>query len=59
VPTLVCYGNADVLVPPAHGEWIARTVPNAVVRLNELGHLGDPDVDLVERHAWLTTPEGA
>lgn len=54
VPTLVCYGTADVLVPPAHGQWIARTVPNAVVRLNELGHMGDPDVDLVERHAWLT-----
>jgi pimeloyl-ACP methyl ester carboxylesterase len=56
VPTQVRYGTSDVLVPPSHGEWIARTVPGAVVKLNELGHLGDPDVDLVDRHAWLTGP---
>lgn len=54
VPTQVWYGTRDVLVPPHHGEWIARTVPGAVVRLNELGHLGDPDADLVEVLGWLT-----
>lgn len=54
VPTQVWYGTADVMVPPAHGEWIARTVPGAVVRLNELGHAGDPDADLVELCAWPT-----
>ena len=57
VPTLVWYGTRDVLTPPRHGEWIARTVPGAVVRLNDLGHMGDPDADLVERLAWLTRPE--
>lgn len=29
----------------------------AEARLNDLGHLGDPDADLIERHAWLTRPE--
>jgi pimeloyl-ACP methyl ester carboxylesterase len=57
VPTQVWYGSSDVLVPPSHGEWIARTVPGAVARLNELGHLGDPDADLVEALAWLTAAE--
>ena len=56
VPTQVWYGTRDVLVPPHHGEWIARTVPGAVVRLNELGHMGDPDADLVELIGWLTSP---
>ena len=57
VPTQVCYGTADVLVPRSHGDWIARTVPGAVVKLNELGHMGDPDVDLVEDCAWLTAAD--
>ena len=37
VPTLVWYGTQDVLTPPGHGEWIARTVPGAVVRLATWG----------------------
>jgi pimeloyl-ACP methyl ester carboxylesterase len=57
VPTQVRYGTSDVLVPPGHGEWIARTVPGADVKLNELGHMGDPDADLVDRHAWLTASD--
>ena len=57
VPTQVCYGTAAVLVPRSHGDWIARTVPGAVVKLNELGHMGDPDVDLVEDCAWLTAAD--
>jgi pimeloyl-ACP methyl ester carboxylesterase len=59
VPTLVWYGTQDVLTPPGHGEWIARTVPGAVVRLKNLGHMGDPDADLIERLAWLTRPAPA
>ncbi|HEV2374609.1 MAG TPA: alpha/beta hydrolase [Streptosporangiaceae bacterium] len=54
VPTQIRYGTSDVLVPAHHGEWLARTVPGAVVRVNTLGHLGDPDADLVERLGWLT-----
>jgi pimeloyl-ACP methyl ester carboxylesterase len=54
VPVQVWYGTSDVLVPPPHGEWIASTVPGAVVRKNELGHFGDPDADMLERLTWLT-----
>ncbi|MGH3223988.1 MAG: alpha/beta fold hydrolase, partial [Streptosporangiaceae bacterium] len=54
VPTRVWYGTQDVLVPPGHGEWIASTVPGATVRLNELGHIGNPDADLAECLTWLT-----
>jgi pimeloyl-ACP methyl ester carboxylesterase len=54
VPVQISYGTADVLVPPQHGEWLAATVPGAQVQLNELGHLGDPDADIVTRMAWLT-----
>jgi pimeloyl-ACP methyl ester carboxylesterase len=57
VPVCIEYGTADVLVPPSHGDWLARNVPGAEVKLNELGHLGDPDTDLVERHAWLLSHE--
>jgi hypothetical protein len=53
------YGTRDVLVPPGHGEWIARTVPGATVRLNELGHMGDPDADLHDLLGWLTSLAGA
>lgn len=58
VPTLVWYGTADVMVPPGHGEWLARAIPGAVVRLDQLGHMGDPDADLVERFAWLCGAAG-
>ena len=57
VETQVCYGTADVLVPSAHGDWIARTVPGAVVKLSDLGHMGDPDADLIEETAWLTAAD--
>lgn len=55
VPTQVWYGTSDVLVPPGHGKWIADTIPGAIVRLNELGHMGDPDADLTELLTWLTS----
>ena len=54
VPVQVWYGTQDVLTPPRHGKWIASTVPEAIVRLNKLGHLGNPDSDVVERLRWLT-----
>ena len=35
VPVAVWYGVADTLVPPSHGEWLARMLPHAsVVRLD-------------------------
>ena len=55
VPTQVWYGTHDVLVPPGHGQWIAGNVPGSITRLNELGHMGDPDADFAELLGWLTS----
>ena len=45
VPVLVVYGTADVLVPPAHGEWLAGNVPDCLVKIEEGGHLGSRSGD--------------
>lgn len=56
VPTRVIYGTTDVLVPPRHGEWLARNVPGAEVVVEEAqGHIPDPDL-VSERYAWLVQP---
>lgn len=47
VPVQVRYGIGDVLVPPGHGEWLARHVPNARVIVDDhAGHLSTPDEHL-------------
>ena len=47
VPVEVRYGAEDVLVPAAHGEWLARHVPNAEVTVvDHAGHLADPETTL-------------
>lgn len=57
VPVEVRYGARDVLVPAAHGAWLGRNVPGAVVVVEEAeGHLGDPD-QVTERMRWLVTGE--
>ena len=49
VPVQIRYGATDVLVPAAHGAWLAAHVPNAVVDVDEGGgHLSTPD-DHLER----------
>jgi pimeloyl-ACP methyl ester carboxylesterase len=55
VPVLVRYGSSDVLVPPAHGEWLAANVPGCVVKVDEVaGHFGsDPEQDIGENLRWL------
>lgn len=55
VPVLVWYGTTDVLVPPAHGEWLAATVPGCIVKLDhDAGHLGsDPEREISENLHWL------
>jgi pimeloyl-ACP methyl ester carboxylesterase len=56
VPNRVIYGATDVLVPPRHGEWLARNVPGAEVVIEEAqGHIPDPDL-VTERYAWLVRP---
>jgi pimeloyl-ACP methyl ester carboxylesterase len=57
VPVEVRYGARDVLVPAAHGAWLGRHVPGAVVVVEEAeGHMGDPD-KVIERMRWLVTGE--
>jgi pimeloyl-ACP methyl ester carboxylesterase len=55
VPVEVRYGAQDVLVPPAHGAWLAAHVPGctSVVEDGE-GHMGDPD-KVVELTRWMVT----
>jgi pimeloyl-ACP methyl ester carboxylesterase len=53
-PVQIWFGTSDVFVPPSHGEWLAHNIPGAVVEKNDLGHMGDPDNDLLERYQWLT-----
>jgi pimeloyl-ACP methyl ester carboxylesterase len=45
VPVELRYGRHDVFVPPTHGEWLARALPNAQVTCwEDQGHLGDSSV---------------
>ena len=54
VPTRIDYGLTDVLVPPQHGEWLARNVPGAEVFIDERGgHFSAP---VAERLGWLLQP---
>jgi pimeloyl-ACP methyl ester carboxylesterase len=54
VPTTVWWGALDVLVPPRHGEWLARTVPDATPRVaSDGGHQADPDTYVDEMYGWL------
>jgi len=44
VPVEVHYGSQDVLVPAAHGEWLAAHVPNAKAVVNhDQGHMPTPE----------------
>ena len=41
VPVFVRYGMTDVLVRPAHGEWLAANAPGCVVKIDDVAsHLG-------------------
>ena len=47
VPVEIRYGATDVLVPAAHGAWLAAHVPNAIVTVEDTGgHLSNPDEGL-------------
>lgn len=54
VPVLVRYGITDVLVPRAHGDWLAAHVPGCIVKVDDAGHLGrDPVEEISEEMRWL------
>jgi pimeloyl-ACP methyl ester carboxylesterase len=64
VPVLIRYGLTDVLVPPAHGEWLAANVPGCIVEVETgAGHLGtDPEAQIAADARWLrdgVAPEAA
>jgi pimeloyl-ACP methyl ester carboxylesterase len=54
LPIAIWWGAEDVLVPPQHGEWLAQTLPHAVVRvMTGAGHQADPDHDFALLSAWM------
>ena len=55
VPVLIRYGLTDVLVPPAHGEWLAANVPGCIVEAEaSAGHLGEnPEEQIAGDARWL------
>ena len=64
VPALVRYGLTDVLVPAAHGKWLASNVPGCIVEIeDEGGHMGtDPEQQIASDVRWLSEgvpPEAA
>ena len=64
VPVLVRYGRTDVLVPPAHGDWLAANVPGCIVKVDDVaGHLGsNPETEIAENMRWLAAgvaPDGS
>jgi pimeloyl-ACP methyl ester carboxylesterase len=64
VPVLIRYGLTDVLVPAAHGEWLAANVPGCIVEVEDAGgHMGmDPEEEIASNIRWLRegiAPEGA
>jgi pimeloyl-ACP methyl ester carboxylesterase len=56
VPVFIRYGLTDVLVPPAHGEWLVANVPGCIVKTNDVaGHLGaNPEQEIAESARWLS-----
>jgi len=50
LPAMVWFGVNDTLVPPAHGEWLAKHVPGARVLRMSGGHM-----ELVDRVEELVT----
>jgi pimeloyl-ACP methyl ester carboxylesterase len=56
VPVLIRYGLTDVLVPPAHGAWLAANVPGCTVKVDRVaGHMGaNPAEQIAENARWLS-----
>jgi pimeloyl-ACP methyl ester carboxylesterase len=55
VPVEIRYGAGDVVVPAAHGAWLAAHVPKAIVTVDHgAGHLATPDQHLDQLRALVT-----
>jgi pimeloyl-ACP methyl ester carboxylesterase len=54
VPVQLWQGGQDLMVPQAHGEWLARHVPDADVHIApDDGHLTVVEHNVGQVHAWL------
>ncbi|HUY55682.1 MAG TPA: alpha/beta hydrolase [Candidatus Nanopelagicaceae bacterium] len=54
VPTQVWQGGADLMVPAAHGAWLAARIPGAEAHLDPtVGHLTVVATRISEVHRWL------
>jgi pimeloyl-ACP methyl ester carboxylesterase len=54
VPTVLWQGRQDLMVPPAHGEWLAEHVPGVEAHLSDDdGHLSIEERRIGDVHAWL------
>jgi pimeloyl-ACP methyl ester carboxylesterase len=54
VPVEIRYGEGDVLVPAAHGRWLAAHIPGASVTIDrDAGHLSTPDEHLERLRALV------
>jgi pimeloyl-ACP methyl ester carboxylesterase len=54
VPLQLWQGRQDMMVPPAHGEWLAEHISGVDVRFSDDdGHLSLEHLRIGEVHAWL------
>lgn len=54
IPVQVRYGANDVLVPAAHGAWLAANIPGALVLVDKVsGHMSTPDERLERIRAFV------
>ncbi len=55
IPVLICQGDEDLMVPAAHGKWLASHVPGAeTMLLPDEGHISLGE-KFGEVHDWLLT----
>ncbi len=60
VPVLLWQGHQDLMVPPTHGEWLAKAIPGVDARiLPEEGHLTLMLNRVADTHQWLKHRAGA
>lgn len=54
VPVLLLQGTEDLMVPPAHGRWLAEQIPGVEAEISETeGHLTLLRDRVPDVHAWL------